>query len=487
MIKINYIIIHLIGRLYDILSVLICVIFLALAILGCSQSTDPMKNPHDHSVLQTQATSQTDPNLIQSFISLIQGDHSSKNEAVTKIFGQWQEWFTPMIIETVYLSRDARLNNQLIRLLRERVHFKGDGYDFNAWHQWIWDQQYAMPPMYADFKSALYRLIDLRFESYFSSNRTLKIRLDEVRWGGVKRDGIPPLRKPSMITASEATYLAESNVVFGIEVNGDVRAYPKRILAWHEMFVDTIGGTSVCGVYCTLCGSMILYNSEHNGVNYELGTSGFLYRSNKLMYDKKTLSLWSTLRGTPVIGPLANSEINLPRLTVVTTTWGEWRRRHPHTAVLSLDTGFTRDYSEGAAYREYFETDEVMFGVPEFDKRLKNKDEILALHSPQSQSPPLAISVGFLNNHAIYHDHVNSRKIVALTDRSGATRVYETRGTRFKQWDQDTELIDETGEAWELNEDHLKSTSGQTLNRLPSHRAFWFGWFATFPLTRLVH
>ena len=76
-----------------------------------------------------------------------------------------------------------------------------------------------------------------------------KIQLNEIRWGGVRRDGIPPLNNPKMLTAAEATYLADSDVVFGIELNGDARAYPKRILAWHEMFKDTIGGESVCGVY----------------------------------------------------------------------------------------------------------------------------------------------------------------------------------------------------------------------------------------------
>jgi len=105
----------------------------------------------------------------------------------------------------------------------------------------------------------------------------------------------------------------------------------------------------------------ILYHTEHAGTVHELGTSGFLYRSNKLMYDRATQSLWSTLRGEPVIGPLVGQGIRLARGSVVTTTWGEWRRRHPHTSVLSIDTGHTRDYAEGAAYRDYFATDALMF------------------------------------------------------------------------------------------------------------------------------
>ena len=96
------------------------------------------------------------------------------------------------------------------------------------------------------------------FAGYFSSDDPkAKIRLDEIRWGGVRQDGIPPLRSPKMINANEAKYLNDDNIVFGLEVNGDSRAYPKRIMAWHEMFVDKVGDTPVAGVYCTLCGSMI--------------------------------------------------------------------------------------------------------------------------------------------------------------------------------------------------------------------------------------
>jgi len=148
-------------------------------------------------------------------------------------------------------------------------------------------------------------------------------------------------------------------------VNGEARAYPKRILAWHELARDRVGGVELAIVYCTLCGTVIPYEAMAGGKLRVLGTSGFLYRSNKLMFDEETKSLWSTLEGRPVIGPLAGSGVELRYRPVVTTTWGEWRAAHPGTTVLSLDTGHQRDYSEGAAYREYFGTDELMFQVPE--------------------------------------------------------------------------------------------------------------------------
>ncbi len=340
-------------------------------------------------------------------------------------------------------------------------------------------------PRYADFKAALYGLIDPKFRTYFSSQRTSKIRLDEVRWGGVAQDGIPPLRGPKMIAAADAGYLADSNVVFGLEVEGDVRAYPKRVLAWHEMFVDEVGGVPVAGVYCTLCGTMILFETTHDGVAHQLGTSGFLYRSNKLMYDRATQSLWNTIWGRPVIGPLAEKDIELVRRSVVTTTWGEWRRRHPDTRVLSLDTGHWRDYSEGAAYREYFATDELMFTVPELDRRLRNKAEVLAF-APAAGEEPLAISARYLDKHPIHHDTRGGVAFVVLTDRSGANRAYETQGQQFETWDADRTATDRNGTRWTLYEDRLESAGGGVLPRLPAHRAFWFGWYAAYPNTRLV-
>jgi hypothetical protein len=289
-----------------------------------------------------------------------------------------------------------------------------------------------------------------------------------------------------MISADEAAYLDDDNIVFGLEVNGDARAYPKRILAWHEMFVDAVGGVPVAGVYCTLCGSMVLYETTHEGVEHQLGTSGFLYRSNKLMYDRTTQSLWSTLLGEPVIGPLADRDIALTRGYVVTTTWGAWRKRHPQTQVLSLDTGHDRDYSEGAAYRDYFATDQLMFEVPKRDRRLRNKAEVLALTFPERSEETLAISAAFLNKNRIYADSVADLSFVVLTDESGASRVYETQGRVFKRWDSVQIATDRNGVKWTLHEDRLESAAGDRLARLPAHRAFWFGWYAAYPDTRLV-
>jgi hypothetical protein len=208
------------------------------------------------------------------------------------------------------------------------------------------------------------------------------IRLDEIEWGGVPPDGILPLVYPAHLDAGDAGYLKDDHIVFEIAINGEARAYPKRILAWHEMALDRIGGGELTIVYCTLCGTVIPYESVVDGEHISFGTSGLLYRSNKLMFDEATKSLWNTFEGRPVVGPLVGSGRTLRHRSVVTTTWGEWRRMHPDTLVLSRDTGHQRDSSEGAAYRDYFATDRLMFEVPRVDDRLDNKDEVLVIRFP---------------------------------------------------------------------------------------------------------
>ena len=402
---------------------------------------------------------------------------------IRQISDQWESGFTPIFIELLSLSVGQRAH-LFVYLLSEKTG-QDFGLDTNRWFIWWWQQKPEEPFAYAEFKSLLYGNIDEKFKSYFDSSRPSRIRLDEVRWGGVLQDGIPPLRYPEMLSAENASYLEDDNIVFGIEINGDARAYPKRILAWHEMFVDDIGGINFAGVYCTLCGAVILYKTNHNGIRHELGTSGFLYRSNKLMYDKATQSLWNTTWGEPVIGPLANKDIRLERSFLVTTTWGEWKRRHPHSKVLSLDTGYTRDYGEGVAYQKYFATDELMFSISTSDNRLNNKDEILALTYPNHSKDTMAISARFLQDNPIYVNRLGVMDFVVLTDTSGANRVYESKHHKFIDYDQDVTVIDSAEMKWKLSEDKL--TKGDLeLVRLPAHRAFWFGWHSAFPDTQLI-
>lgn len=419
---------------------------------------------------------------VSDFLDLLQPAHSVFEPALQRILAHWRDGYAPMLIEAARFSpQSGRIMAALDPATGQR--FRGDR---DAALRWIWAHDFETHPHYAEFKAQLYGAIDPHFSGYFDdSTGNALIRLDEVRWGGVRRDGIPPLDRPRMIPVQEAHYLEPEHVVFGLEHNGDARAYPKRILAWHELFKDTVGGVPVTGVYCALCGSMIVYRSEHAGVHHDLGTSGFLYRSNKLMVDRATESLWSTLRGMPVIGPLAGKPIHLEPLAVVTTTWGAWSKRHPDGSVLSLDTGHRRDYAEGAAYWRYFASDELMFEVPRRDERLANKAEVLALRFGPA-APPTAIDVARLERASIYHGALGETPYVILTDDSGASRVYASRSVRFEAYDRSLTATDSEGITWTLREDALAGPDGARLERLPAHRAFWFGWYAAHPDTILV-
>ncbi len=446
------------------------------ALCACGQSSSLADGIADDS------TAANEPALLR----LTHPDSGFQLGALERIDREWQDNFTPAMLEYISLTPSPTLQRRGLEILK-RSTGQDFGFDLNAWFAWVWLQQFELPSYYPEFKSRLYRRIDVRFGDYFSRLRSTTIRLDEVRWGGVLQDGIPPLRSPDMIAAGDADYLEDDHVVFGIEVNGDARAYPKRILAWHEMFVDTVGTVPVVGVYCTLCGSMILYESSVDGVQHDMGTSGFLFRSNKLMFDQDTYSLWNTMWGTPVVGPLVGRDIRLPRRSVVTTTWGEWRRRHPDTTVLSLNTGFRRDYGEGVAYQEYFATDKLMFNSSQVDNRLPNKAEVLGLVFSDSAEPPLAIAASYAAENPIIHERIGDRAFVVITDRSGAMRVYESGGLQFVHWDGDVALRDADGRDWIVHEDRLLSENGDVFERLPSHNAFWFGWFGAYTNTRLLH
>lgn len=421
------------------------------------------------------------------FMSFLASENDLRHQkALEYITDNWKPEFEIMTLEVLYFSDNHSLSYKLVELLQNKTN-KEFGADFNKWYEFLWSKPQKLTAYYHQFKAHVHGLIDKRFVKYFKNRQEVsKIRLDEVRWGGVKQDGIPPLRNPEMITADEANYLEDDNVVFGIEINGDFRAYPKRILAWHEMFTDTVGNIPVAGVYCTLCGTVVLYKTEFKGKTYQLGTSGFLYRSNKLMYDKDTQSLWNTIWGKPVIGPLVDKGIELEYLSVITTTWVEWKTRHPETTVLSLNTKYNRNYNEGIAYKDYFADDELMFNVPKIDRKLKNKQSILAIRLPDITEKTIAISTKFLNKKSLYQNQLARKKFVVLTDKSGANRVYFSENIEFKNYDKAKLVTDTNGIAWKVHENRLESTTGQTLKRLHTFNAFWFGWKAAYPDTKLI-
>ena len=186
-----------------------------------------------------------------------------------------------------------------------------------GWYDWmLWQEAHREIAPFAgfdDFQSRLYRKIDDGFGLFLRPGAPHAIRLEEITWGGVTKDGVPALTNPRLIAAGKAHYLQPDDLVFGLEINADARAYPLRIMDWHELFNDVVGGVPVSLAYCTLCGSGIVYETAVPGRDrpFVFGSSGLLYRSNKLMYDNATDSLWEQFTGRPVVGALTGSGIEL--------------------------------------------------------------------------------------------------------------------------------------------------------------------------------
>jgi len=476
--------------------------------------------------------------------------------------------------------------------------------------EWASENDIELPPGYDDFKGDLLSgLIDTRFAEFFDNvQETSQVNLVEAVWGGVRVDGIPSLVNARQISPEEAlaegdaltqfcsagdcTYPQADEYVFGVSIDGDARAYPLRIMNWHEMFNDVIGhtpmydapdGEQLCNfraptifrasarsgddfvhitgesagcpsagwvaieavewldssweilpdvaanetelsdeaaiqgrvigrpvmlAYCTLCGAGILYDVTIPDLTYtdtdgnliesgetvlEFGSTGMLMRSNKLMYDRNTNTVWNAFTGTPAFGDLATTDIELPLLPAVVTTWSDWLEDHPDTSVLSLDTGFSRTYRNGAAYSEYFNSSDLMF--PSFQQdteNVQNKEMIFGLNLDDT---PRAYPLVALFNEPVLNDTLAGVDIVIISESSperdffepggAAVRAYERAGLTFSQSENPGEILDDEGTVWQITEDALIADDGRQLNRIAGHLAFWFGWYGFYPETDL--
>lgn len=322
--------------------------------------------------------------------------------------------------------------------------------------------------------------IDPRFMRFLGGDKSrrenLKIRLEEIVWGGVKVDGIPSLDNPKLVSADDAGYVRDDDLVFGVEINGDARAYPLRIMGWHEMFNDIIGGVPVALAYCTLCGAGILFETGdvHEGKTLVFGSSGFLYRSNKLMFDRQTDSLWNQFTGEPVSGALKDAGIKLKIRPVVITTWQKWEARHPGTKVLSLNTGHSRNYGSGVVYRDYFASPSLMFPTIVRDETLvKRKDYVFGIRDVGAAK---AWPVTAFAREPVINDTVGSKPIVLVGDAKTRTvRAYE-RGEITFAAAVGADRLSGPGGNWNVTEDALVGPGGEKLNRVPGHISYWFAW-----------
>lgn len=198
----------------------------------------------------------------------------------------------------------------------------------------------------------------------------------EIHPGGPPRDGIPSIDRPKFVAPNAAEFMRLDDQIVSVTVDGETRAYPLRVLVWHEIVNDTVNGTPLAITYCPLCGTVMVFDRRYAGRELTFGVSGLLYQSDVLMYDRQTESLWSQLAMKSVAGPQAGT--GLTWVASEQMTWRAWLERYPGGKVLSTSTGFDRDY-QNLPYQGYEQTSRTMFPVPHKRKELGNKEWVAGI------------------------------------------------------------------------------------------------------------
>jgi hypothetical protein len=321
-------------------------------------------------------------------------------------------------------------------------------------HLIAWD--IPAPPDYLRAKRAIFTNIVPGWEKVFVKGN---IDWRHVSWGGVLIDNrafdttdelcncIPAADNPPVSKAAEATWLKDEDIVFGIEVNGEYRAYPRRIMEVREMVNDTLGGRDLGIPYCTLCGAAQAYFTDElpDGVERPiLRTSGLLIRSNKVMYDINTYSVFDTFQGHAVTGPLADKQVKLSQASVVTTEWGAWKKAHPETTVLVESLALGRDFD----FRNNRDANGPIFPIGDVDPRLSVHEDVIGVISDSGE--PVAFQ--------------RTKAFLALS--SGEEVAY------------DNVLL-------KLDAAGIRAVSASDGRDLGSHQAFWFAWSQFYPNTQL--
>ncbi len=332
---------------------------------------------------------------------------------------------------------------------------------------------------YIAWKSLLYSQADLEFAKLIFQIDD-PILASQIQWGGVRRGGIPELNAPITVSVAEADWMTDDELTFGAVVNGEVRAYPHRILDHHEMANDTLGGEPVALANCTLCRTGILFSRRVGDRILIFQSSGLLWNSNKVMVDIETDTLWNQLTGEAIAGLLKGTVLD--RFPITVTTYGEWIAEHPDTAVLDIPGrastsrggneitgGANYSYEPGDAYAEYYASPNVFWPAAEVPDVFADKDLMATLDLDGEQ---LAVGVDALGAAGPQAFTVAGQTVVVVPTDGGARfyRGLDGGGVLVL-------VVEDAGE------DTLVLADGSELVRLQSGHSFWFAWYANFPDT----
>lgn len=341
--------------------------------------------------------------------------------------------------------------------------------------------------------SALYPLGRALAQFELADADRLREFAENIASGGPPRDGIPPVDEPRYEAAAEAdAWLQQDDIVFGLDYNGEIKAYPQLVLVWHEIVNDTIGGEQVSVTYCPLTGSAVGFRGQASGVSeiLDFGTSGNLVNSNLLMYDRPTDSFWPQILGIAIEGPSRGRV--LEEFPVVWTSWGRWKAQYPQTEVLSRDTGFFRSYGSDpyGSYRSdggYYRSGEPFFPVMTRDDRFPSKEVVMGVKLGNGR---LAVHKASVREERVANISLADAPLVALYDDALDTvRVYRSDpgGQRLTfEWAEGTIRDGESGSTWTATgRADAGIMEGTQLEYVNSWDVMWFSWYAFHPETEV--
>ena len=320
------------------------------------------------------------------------------------------------------------------------------------------------------------------------------VPLDQIVSGGPPPDGIPSIDNPKFVTVHEAgnNFLSDSDLVLGININGDIRAYPLLILVWHEIVNDKVGRVPVAVTYCPLCFTNQVFNRTI-GPNQVLqfGTSGKLYNSNLVMYDRTSKSLWSQALGQAIVGKYAGQK--LQRIPFDISYWKDWKQLYPNSKILSKDTGFSRPYGADP-YGDYYTSNQLYFPVSNHDNRLGLKEKIVGLDNGEAMGEVQykAYKLQQIETQKVINDDIGGKPVTLFSLHPAMIRVYDRmiigdKMLEFEYNESNNKITDkQTGTEWNFDGDAVKGRlKGTHLTRLPFDEGFWFEWVAFHSQTAL--
>ena len=309
------------------------------------------------------------------------------------------------------------------------------------------------------------------------------IPLDKIKSGGPPKDGIPSIDDPKFADVSDAQFISDSDTVIGLEINGEAKAYPLFILVWHEIVNDKVGDTPVAVTYCPLCYTNQVFERILDGKEVEFGTSGKLYNSNLVMYDRLTNSYWSQALGQAITGELTGQELKIIPFDVI--TWGDWKTIHPNTKVLTTETGHIRAYGVDP-YGDYYTDPRILFPVENRDDRLHPKEIILGFHESDVYK---AYPQNEIENSVVINDQIADTPLLLSSLYPQNARAFErTLDGQVLDFEfKDGKIIDtQTNSEWNYDGIAVSgSLEGSQLSRMPFSPGFWFEWVAFHPDTEI--